>query len=395
MKKIFIGIICAAALLILGYGIRHAVAPVSSEPLEKTTYEQAAAASGYIIRDESIYYAERSGRLYSNARVGARVAKDSLIYTIYDSGISDSALQELSVIDSKISALNSQNSLNYTSQAASPEEEISTRIQSIIEAARDNDVSQISQYKQDINDIRAYGTASSEDQLETLTAQRDSAEGGYANSKTEVYSETSGLYLTYYDGFADKIDINDLDSCTVDYLQSLGTPESSNSTDSLVSEGDFVCSVANNHLWYTILTVETDELTSCEVGSEVSVRFKNIADEVENGTVAYISGEEQNSGGYSFVLIEFTDYFDGAFSYRAADADLIFESYTGYKIPSQAIRTQENQTYTVIARKDNKEYTCEVDVLYSSAKEGYVIVESSEDAENNLAAMDSIVTGER
>lgn len=396
MKRIFLIVICAAAALILGYGIRHAVAPLASQPLEKTTYEQSVPANGFIIRDESIYYAGSDGRVYSNASVGSRVSKNSLIYTIYDSSVSNSVIQELGIIDSKIKNASDTSSGSYISDTSSVESEISSLIKAAAEAARNRDVIQISQYKKDINDIRANGrVTSSAEQIDALKAQRESTEGEYAYTKTEVYAQSSGIYTAYHDGFEDKIDINNLDNCTVDYIKSLEAPENIKNDGNLVSEGDFVCSIVNNHLWYAILTVETDEIEKCKTGDTVSVRFTNIADEVEEGTIIYISGEAQNSGGESFVLVEFSNFFDGAFSYRAAETELIFESYTGYKIPSQAIHTQEDGSHTIIALKDNKQYTCEVDVLYSNTKEGYVIVAASDGAENKPENMDTIIIGER
>ena len=87
--------------------------------------------------------------------------------------------------------------------------------------------------------------------------------------------------------------------------------------------------------------------------------------------------------------------FEGAFSYRAVDVEIIFERYSGYKVPISAVHTTENGGHKVIGTKDNRQLDCDVDVLFTDTKEGYAIVESTDNAKYRVSSMDRIVIGER
>lgn len=396
MKKIFIAIICVMAALILGYGIHYAVTPVSSQELTRATHEHSTAAHGYIVRDEIAYYADRDGRLYNNVTVGSRVAKDSLIYTIYDSSVESSVISELNTLDRRIAeARKEQITASYNSGSISVESEIASRTAQIIGAARENDVASIAKYKADINSLRATGTiVSTADELYELEQRKSSIEWQLGSGRSERFAENSGVFTTYYDGLEDILSTGRVGEYTVEYIESLGDAKPQESRYDTVEQGGFVCSIVNNHTWGVLLVVDEKELNGYTTGDSVTVRFNNIAGEKREGRISYISSEEQNKDGQCFVLIECSDYFEGAYSYRSVDADLIFESYSGYSVPAQAIRT-DGQSQTVIGIADNKQYPCEIEILYSNADEGYAIVDSIDGAAHRLSSMDRILVGER
>lgn len=396
MKKIFIIIICTVAALILGYGIKYAVTPVSSQEVERATHEHMINAKGYIVREEMAYYADRSGKLYKNVSVGARVSKDSILYTIYDGDVSDERIKELNTLDKKINQTREEKYAEaYDSASISVESEIASRTAQIIKAARENNVSKISNYKQDINSLRKQGTViSSDDRLRELEMQKRSLEMQLGGSKGERYAESSGVFTTYSDGYEEFLREDKLQEYTVGYLESLEEPQIKEAASDIVSHGDFVCSVVNNHVWSVLLIVNTNDIKDVKTGKTLTLRFNNIAGEEKKGTVKYISTEEQNKDDKSFIVVECEDYFEGAFSYRAVDVDIIFKRYSGYKVPVQAVRTDGNG-YKVIGIVDNKQLECKVDVLYSDTEEEYVIVDSTDDAKYKVSNMDRIVVGER
>ncbi len=397
MKKAFIIFIAVIAALVLGYGIKYAVSPVPSQVIERATIEHSAMAKGYIVREEWAYYAERAGKLYKNVSVGDRVMKDALIYTIYDDSVDNNTIKELNTLNKKISLAREQTDQStYGSAAISVESAIAARTSQIIAAAKKNDVSGISQYKQDIISLR--NTGSFEDanaRLAELEGQKQSLDAGILNSRSERYAEISGVFTMYYDGFEGVLDRNDVAEYTVGQLENLKKPVPKESVLDKVKEGDFICALVNNHKWSLILITDETEMSAYAPGDGVTVRFKNIADAEQTGTISYISSEEQNKDGKCFVLIDCQDYFEGAFSYREVDAEIIFERYSGYKVPISAVRTTEKGGHKVIGILDNRQIDCSVDVLYTDTKEEFAIVESQDGTSNKLSSMDRIVIGER
>ena len=89
-------------------------------------------------------------------------------------------------------------------------------------------------------------------------------------------------------------------------------------------------------------------------------------------------------------------FLESAFSYRNIDADIIFEEYSGYRVPSESIRTGDTlDSYYVYATVGSETYRCDCEVLYTDIDEGYSIIRSTEDAENKLGSMERLVVGER
>ena len=85
---------------------------------------------------------------------------------------------------------------------------------------------------------------------------------------------------------------------------------------------------------------------------------------------------------------------ESAFAYRDADVDVILHSYTGYKVPVQAIRTNDGK-YSVVATAGNKQFNCECEILYSDTEENAAIIRSTDTAQNKISKMDTIIVGER
>ena len=164
-------------------------------------------------------------------------------------------------------------------------------------------------------------------------------------------------------------------------------------TGKTVSADNAICKVVNNHIWYVAMVIPTDEADKHSEGESVSLRFNSIAGQLVKGTINRISEEDEN--GSKLVIIKCPSYFEGAFSYRAADIDLIFESYTGYKVPVHAIRSDDDGKQYVLGMIGSNEYKCYCDILYTERDMEYIIVESVEGAQNKLSRMERIVLGER
>ncbi|MCC8170116.1 MAG: hypothetical protein LIO59_07155 [Oscillospiraceae bacterium] len=392
MKKFFAIVFFIAVAAALGYGIKYVMTPVDTIEAVVTDEEKSISAEGLIVREEHVYYAGSDGIVYNNATEGSRVAKDSLISTIYGGSVDKDLLKELYNIDKKIEK-ETEKSESYASDYLSVENEIATRISEIITAASENDISSIVQYKDDINSLRRGEDITRTDKVSELTSQKEEIERSIGSNKSEIYTDISGIFTTYLDGLENELTPDAVESYTADYIQSVNPGNREDKSSSTVQAGDPVCKIVNNHVWYILLPVESSRLSGIEENTSIQVRFKNMANEKLKATISYIGDSDEN--GMSVVLVKCPTYFENAFSYREADVDLIFEDYTGYKVPIQAIYTDEDGNYSVIGEIGKTKYTCECEILYTDMEKSFVIIESTDDAENKLSRMERIVIGER
>ncbi len=395
MKKIIALIFCICAIGAAVFAVRYVNAPVNSIPVELTTHEESISAKGFIVRDEKVYYARNTGTIYNHAIEGERVSKDSIISTVYSGVISGDTIKELGTIDRKITKAES---LQYkasfkSSDSSSVENDISFYTNSIFAAARDKNVEQVAEYKDYINGLRKNGEIGYEDQISSLEAQKKAIEDRIGTNKDEIFTEISGIFTTYLDGLESVLNPERINDYTVSYIENLmGERDTYGNVSGSVKTGDPICKVVNNHLWYVILTVDADKLNDYKKGTNVKLRFKNISDAESTGTISYVS--EPQTDNKAVVMIKCPEYMESAFAYRDADVDVILRSYTGYKVPVQAIRTNDGK-YSVVAAAGNKQFSCECEILYSDTEENAAIIRSTETAQNKISKMDTIIVGER
>ncbi|MEE1225183.1 MAG: HlyD family efflux transporter periplasmic adaptor subunit [Clostridia bacterium] len=395
MKKAMSIIFCVCILIMLVFCIRYVNSPVNAVSLEHTTHEEKISAKGFIVRDERVYYARNTGTIYNHATEGERVSKDMIVSTVYSGVIGNDTIKELSTIDRKINEeISTENKETfYAADASSVESAVSARANSIFDAAREKDIQTIAGYKSDINKLRAGEEITKENRLSELEAQKQAIEDRIGLNKSEIFTEISGIFTTYLDGLESVLTPNRIMDYDVEYIEGLmGQRDTYGNVSGMVKTGDPICKVVNNHLWYVVAVADAQSIEGYKKGAPVTVRFNNITGAQAPGTISYIS--EVQADNKVLVMIKCPEYLESAFAYREADIDLIFKSYTGYKVPIQAIRTDDGK-YSVLATAGNKQVSCECDVLYSDTEENVVIIKSTDTALHKLNNMDKVIVGER
>ncbi len=394
MKKFFIIVLCIAVAAIAGYGIKYVMTPVNSQKIEYITQENSINTNGFIVRDEWVMYSRSAGTVYHSVSEGERVAKDSVIGSLFYGDVPEDSIKELAVVDNKIKNAETDKSEQsfLALDEATLENNIYERENNIIDAAAENDILSISKYKRDINSLRQNNELSADDGITELQTQREQILNGIGVTKEDITAQISGVFTTYVDGYETMLVPADIEQYDVAYFESLSQSPQIRKIGSKIDAGGEVCKIVNNHMWYVMMDIPADLMRERQKGDSVKLRFNNMADAVVKGTISSVS-EEQN--GRVVVTVKCSTYLESAFSYRLVDVDLIFESYDGYKIPIHAIRTEEDGKQKVIGINGGKQYDCYCNVLFTNTDGGYAIVDSTDDAVNKLSQMDRILVGER
>lgn len=393
MKKFFIIVLGITIAAMVGYGINYAFSPVKTQKLEYITQENAINTNGFIVRDEWVMYTRSAGTVYHSVSEGSRVSKDSNIGSLFYGDVSEDSIKELKVVDNKIKKAESDESVHSLSDldATNVESSIYRRENDIIDAAQDNDILSIARYKRDINSLRANNGLSA-GMLAELDAQKTQILETIGVLKEDIYAQISGVFTSYVDGYETSLVPSQAENYDVPYFESLSQSPKVRKISSRVDAGGEVCKIVNNHVWYVMMSIPSDMLEGRNTGDSVKLRFNNMADAVVKGSINSISEEY---GGRRVVTVKCPEYLESAFSYRLVDVDLIFESYSGYKIPVHAVRTEDSGKQKVIGINGNRQYDCYCDVLFTDTDGGYAIVDTAEGAENKLSQMSRIVVGER
>lgn len=392
MKKGFIAVFLAVLFTFLFYGIRYMSSPLLTQKAVYGTYDESVYTDCYFVRDEKVYSAESSGTVYNHYSDGMRCGKDMVISTVYSGQVSDKTLQELNTIDKKIeNARQSSLTVNVSDDESNEENRIEIYKNEMIQAAIRDDVKSVAAYKEAINSLRSgVQTATISETIQMLTQQKNAAEAKIGGAKQEILSEGAGVFSTVLDGMEHILTPEKVKEYTVDDFNAIESV-SVKTSNQTVNAGDSVCKVVNNHKWYVICAVATERLQAKKVGSSVGMRFDNIPGIEVSGKIVNIS---ESSGGKSVVMIESTQYVEGAYSIRSSAMELIFKSYSGYKVPIYAIRSQDGKT-GVLGRKNNVENFYPCDIIYTNENAEYVIIKTPADAERKLENAREFVLGER
>lgn len=394
MKKYISIIIVVLVFVSICVAMRVASTSVLTEKAVYTTIENSVSAKGFIVRDETAYYARSGGTAYFNVEEGKRISRDSLVATVYKGDVKEETLKTLSMIDTKLFQAYSDagKSILHKSDSGSIENDIHSRVSEIYGYADDNDIERISETRNAINSLRKYGEYNADAEIGKLEEQKRITEGAIGLAKDEIYTEISGVFSTYLDGLESVLQSERIEEYTPNYIKTLKVSEAEDTYGRRVETGTPICKVMNNHVWYTLVVINGSNAGECEEDKNVKLRFKNMANAEVEGTITYMSEPDENND--MAVLVRCSTYVESVFSYREADVDIIFESYTGYRVPTHAIRAYDNSKYKVVAQAGSQTFECAVNVLYTDSDGGYSIVESASDAANTLAKAERIVIGD-
>ncbi len=390
MKKRYT-IISVAIILIMAIGAMFYTNPkVVTIPAEVATVEDKVSSLGFIVRDETMYYATTDGTPYYDAAEGERIPKDSRVAVIFEGDVNSDSIKQLSVIDTKLTRAKKAETegLVHKSDTGSVENDIMNQVNDIYSYAEENNVRNVSMAHNAINAFRTTGEYSLDSETASLEDEKWQAIQNIGNGRKEIYTDLSGVFSTYLDGLESVLTPSRIEQYNPEYIRQLSDTQQEETSKTDVKTGDPICKVMNNHVWYTLIPLSGDEAKKCEKGSVVTLRFKNMANSEIDGTIDYISDADSN--GDKLVMIKCSTYIESVFSYRRADVDVIFKSYTGYKVPVNAVRIDGNKKF-VYGRAGNTNFACQVEDIYTDREGQYAIVESSEEAVNKLSKVSEIV----
>lgn len=391
MKKTITFVLFSVLCFCIFYGIRYIENPVQSQAAVSEVYESKIDTAGYIVRTEQVYNAPAAGTIYHYVQEGTRVKKNRVLSTIYTGNVSEETLKELENLNKRIADLESAGS-NYTVSGLSSEEGIENIKNNIISARQGGNVSKIESYKAQINGIIT-GTVQEQqtDDINALREKKQSLEASIQSSKSDIYSQMSGVFSKNVDGLENVLTPKNVMSYKLsDYT---GIADMVKEYKNQASSGQPVCKVVNNHIWYVLLTVDKNAAKDLQTGQNVKLRFRKLPGIEADATVEYISTEESETEK-NVVALKCEQYKEGVFSTRFSEMELILESYEGFRVPVSAIRLNDGKTGVIVKNGVSPVFK-ECKVIYTDTASQTVIISPSGGGANLLREYDNIVVGEK
>jgi putative membrane fusion protein len=292
-------------------------------------------------------------------------------------------LQKIEDIDSKISSI--RNNVNNNSIFSSDLQKIDNQIEKKIELIKnriDNkDYGSIKNIKEDINKlIEKKIIISGKDSvgvynLSDLIDEKEEYEKIIADNQINVKSDISGIVSYHIDGYEQFLKPENIGSFTLDEFKRLDNLELDENISS--TSGQAVAKIIDNFEWYIGFVEDAELLYNIREGNFIDVRFTGIDDEIIKGEVLRVS---ENENDEKLVIVKFNNYIDSFYNIRKENIDVIVKTYSGYKIPTSAIRMINNKIGIFVTR-DSVARFCEVEIL--SKNNDFAIIKENENGDTD------------
>ena len=340
-KKVIISIIIILLICYLVYTIYLLV----KQPTDIFTVEEGKVYLeetdiGYIIRDEQVVKGENYKNGMEQIKTeGEKAAKDESIFRYYSKN-EDDLIKKIAELDEKIQEVMSAQKNLPTSDVILIENQIDEKVEELNNLT---DVTKMSECKKEINELvtkkaNIIGEKSpSGSYLKQLEEQRTALESELNSGAEYITAPRSGIVSYKVDGLEETLTPQNFSTLSKEYLESLNLK-----TGKIIATSDESGKIINNFECYIATISTSEEAKKAQIGDKVQIRLSN---NVEiDAKIEYLSQENEDE---VLIVLEIDRQIEELTNYRKISFDLIWWSYSGLKVPNQAIIEQDGLHYVV------------------------------------------------
>ena len=366
INKIIIGIIAILIVCYLGYTIYLLI----KEPTDIFTIEEGKVYLeetdiGYIIRDETVVKGENYKNGMEQIKTeGEKAAKGESIFRYYSKN-EESLIKQIAELDVKIQEAMATTQTNpFQSDVKILENQIDEKVELL---NKTTDIAKLTEYKKEINELvtkksNIIGEKSpSGSYLKQLQDQRTSLENELNSGAEYITAPESGIVSYKVDGLEETLTKDNFSTLTKEYLENMNLK-----TGKIIATSDECGKIINNFECYIATISSSQEAKNAKIGDNVKIRLSNNTE--IDAEIAYISQENEEE---NLIVLQIDKQIEELTNYRKISFDLIWWSYSGLKVPNQAIVEQDGLHYVV---RNRAGYLTKILVNVEKQNEKYSIV---------------------
>lgn len=383
-NKIILGLLLLAVVLYIGYAVFSAV----RQPLTTTRaieYEagEGCQVTGWVVRSEQVL-SSPFGITVLERQEGEKVGTGQVVATGYNSTGAQARQEEIASLSAQLEQLSyAVDTTTDAADTAALDQEILAELAQHAQYVAQGDLSAALSQS---TELKGLILRRSIDQTDTaaITAQMDSLEqqltqlrGASGGDTARIVAPSAGYFSGTVDGYESVLTPELLETATIAQLQALEP----------AAVADNACGrLVTDATWYFAAAVPAGYLTDTEAGDTVTVSFAQNLDDTMSMTVTRIGDEED---GERLLVLQSSDYIQDVTLLRRQTADVVFRSYSGLRVPKEALRMNEEGQAGVYILESAQARWKPVTILYDNG-ESYV-VELDRDSVSNLWPGDEII----
>ena len=386
--KVILWLFLGAVVCYFGYYIFSAVyAPLTTATAIEYEAGSGSYTTGYVVRDEQVVLSHYDITTLLVA-VGERVSMGQSLATGYRSTDAQDRQGQIQELEHQLEQL--QYAYAYSADAADQavlDSEIQLQLEDMNQYVARRDMNSAVDRSASLKGLILRRTSSDADnaamsqRIADLKQQLEDLRAASSADTRTVAADRSGFFSGTVDGFESVLTVDALQKLTLAQLQSL-EPEEVPETA--------IGKIIPSSTWYYVTSVPASLLQDVRKGDAVPVTFASVSNDNLTMTVERL-GDEEN--GQQLLVLSCDRYMQDMTLLREQSADVVFSSYSGLRVPKDAIRVTDDQRTGVYILEGSAAVWKYVTLLHDNG-ESYV-VELDKSSTDNLWPGDEIIVGGR
>ena len=381
-----------AVLFYVGYqAYRSIYSGIETELAVVHSVYESIETDGLVYRTETLIPAVTKGEPYYAIENGTRVAKNSVIASVYTDAESGRIEQQIAEIDAQISAFKSMKADAESGRLSLDviNEQAADAFLQLISESEIGDLSNMSDYSFTILALlckKAMVTGKEVDilsKIQELEQKKSELKALYQSPTSKIKAPVAGYFADSVDGYETILATDDLEKLTTTALKE---------SMSLKPQSDVsACGkIVSGYEWYMACTVPDSYYNALSVGRSLSIKMSLVMD--ESIPVTVYACNKDNKGNMAVVFR--CDRMSAELStIRKESVEIQLVEHTGLKVPKDAIVVNEEQQAGVYIRSGNVVAFRKIEQQYSQPAD-YVICKMV-NKDGYLQMYDDIIVGGR
>lgn len=379
------------SIIVISYIVYNAFAysysPIDTQRLtEETTIEETIDFKGFALRDEKIIDTSASGTVIPLAHDGKRVANGDDIAVVCQNDDQAAAYTKLESLKHELERYKNINDPDGTQELSA--DKLNTKISDAYDDIMDAVTT--GAYDELPDALTAYADKCATKQILTegsidLSAKLTSLENEIATltaqniNYSSVKAPKSGYYINTIDGYESALSYKDALSLTSQQIES-----ALNAEPAAVS-GNSLGKIVESYKWYIVGETESQNSSYFKNGAKITVNFPK---EGVNHVTMLV--EKADTQGDKMTVVLSCSLMDETFAnMRTEDMQIVTKSHTGYRVPSNVIRFDEDNNTGIYVLRGKIITFIPVEIIYT--EDDFAIISSSSSNGKSVRLYDEVI----
>ena len=326
--------------------------------------------TGWVVRQETPL-PDTSGTLLRQVQEGEKVHAGQTVAMAYASKSALEVVSQLEDTELKLQQLQFARSSFLDSDAAlKVDSDISDSILRLHIATADGDYATATQEMSAMKTAvlkRSYSYESLEQIDQEISQTRDSISSLQAqlSGASSVKTAVAGVYSGSTDGSEETLTPEFLADVTPSKLDGISAGCAVKSAGKIITD----------NTWYFAANIPAQQARELQVGQEVTLRLSK---GLQQDTPAYVQSISAEEDGQVAVVLSCTRYISQVTLLRHQQGEILLREYKGLRVPSAALRMDEEGSLQLFCRLGAYVYSKPVDLVYRG--DGFCLVRSAQGA---------------